>query len=162
MSTAVSATSRRPSAPRLITQAYARTRLGTTPSQGRTFPIDSGRSSSSTNRSPSRSMTGRGRNGAIAAVTPTAPAPGPPQACGVENVLWMLKWQTSNPASRARVMPRIPLAFAWSYEHRPPASWTTRTNSSIRGLKMPVSSGFVIRSAAVRSDTAARSASTSG
>ena len=43
-----------------------------------------------------------------------APPPGPPQPCGVENVLCRLKWHRSKPASRARVMPRMPLALAWS------------------------------------------------
>ena len=38
--------------------------------------------------------SGSGRKGAIAAVTPQAPAAGPPQPCGVEKVLCRLKWQT--------------------------------------------------------------------
>ena len=91
--------------------------FGITPKNGATAPIDcSPASLHGEAGSPSRSTRGPGRNGASAALTAFAPAPGPPQPCGVPNVLCRLKWQTSKPASRARVMPRMPLAFAWSYD----------------------------------------------
>ena len=40
--------------------------------------------------------------------------------------------------------------------HRPPAAWTRSVNSRMRKLKMPVSSGLVMISAAVRGESAAR------
>ena len=107
------------------------------PYQGRIFPTLCGRSSSRTKPSPTRSTVGRGRNGARAAVTPQAPAPGPPLPCGVENVLCRLKWHRSKPASRARVMPRIPFALAWSYAARPPASWTIADEGVDVGVEDP-------------------------
>ena len=40
-----------------------------------------------------------GRNGARCAATPIGPMPGPPPPCGMQKVLWRLRWQTSAPMS---------------------------------------------------------------
>ena len=40
-----------------------------------------------------------GRNGARCFATPIGPMPGPPPPCGMQNVLWRLRWQTSAPMS---------------------------------------------------------------
>ena len=43
-------------------------------------------------------MTGwEGRNGARWDLTPMGPMPGPPPPWGMQNVLWRLRWETSDP-----------------------------------------------------------------
>ena len=106
--------------------------------------------------------TGTGRYSESSERTPTAPAAGPLLPWGVENALCVLKWHMSKPDSLALTSPKRLLELAWSYEHRPPASWIIFVNSSIFGLKIPVSSGFVIMRPAVLLETAAFRASTDG
>ena len=38
-----------------------------------------------------------GRYGARCSATAIGPMPGPPPPCGMENVLWRFRWQTSAP-----------------------------------------------------------------
>ena len=112
--------------------------------------------------SSSNSTKGTGKNCISSLVTPSAPVAGPPHPCGEEKVLWRLKKQRSKSASFALVTPKIPLALACSYPQIPPDSWTIFVNSLILGLKIPVSSGFVINNPAVLSETASSKALTSG
>ena len=78
-----------------------------------TFPIDSGRLRSRKNDPSWAIMTcGTGRNGASSARTAIGPAPGPPQPCGVEKVLCVLKCMTSAPNSAGRVLPRMAFMLA--------------------------------------------------
>jgi len=46
-----------------------------------------------------------GRYGAKCFFTPTGPMPGPPPPCGMQNVLWRLRWQTSAPIKPGLVRP---------------------------------------------------------
>jgi hypothetical protein len=46
-----------------------------------------------------------GRYGAKCFCTPIGPMPGPPPPCGMQNVLWRLRWQTSAPIKPGLVRP---------------------------------------------------------
>lgn len=46
-----------------------------------------------------------GKNGAKCFFTPIGPMPGPPPPCGMQNVLWRLRWQTSAPIQPGLVRP---------------------------------------------------------
>ncbi len=53
-----------------------------------------------------------GRYGARCFATPIGPTPGPPPPCGMQNVLWRLRWQTSAPMSPGRQRPTWAFMFA--------------------------------------------------
>lgn len=46
-----------------------------------------------------------GKNGARCFLTPIGPIPGPPPPCGMQNVLWRLRWHTSAPIQPGLVNP---------------------------------------------------------
>ena len=56
--------------------------------------------------------TGIGMKGSRRLLTPTAPEPGPPPPCGVENVLCRFIWMTSKSMSPGRTLPSIAFKLA--------------------------------------------------
>ena len=61
-----------------------------------------------------------GRKGARWAATPIGPMPGPPPPCGMQNVLWRLRWQTSAPMKPGEVSPTCAFILAPSIYTWPP------------------------------------------
>ena len=53
-----------------------------------------------------------GRYGARCGATAIGPMPGPPPPCGIANVLWRLRWQTSAPIAAGLVSPTCAFMFA--------------------------------------------------
>src|SRR5450759_1809075 len=80
--------------------------------------------------------------------TPMGPIPGPPPPCGMQNVLWRLRWQTSAPMSAGRHKPTIAFMFAPSMYTCPPYLWTMSQISTIDSSNTPWVEGYVTISAA--------------
>src|SRR6478609_267996 len=82
-----------------------------------------------------------GRYGARCFATAIGPMPGPPPPCGMQNVLWRFKWQTSAPTSPGRASPTIAFMFAPSRYTWPPYLWTIAHTSLIVSSKTPYVDG---------------------
>src|SRR5689334_9729823 len=65
-----------------------------------------------------------GRNGTRCSRTPIGPTPGPPPPCGMQNVLWRLRWLTSEPKRPGLASPTMALRLAPAAYAGPAATGT--------------------------------------
>src|SRR5712692_1107851 len=81
------------------------------------------------------------RKGARWGATQIGPIPGPPPPCGMQNVLWRLRWHTSAPMSAGRHRPTWAFMLAPSMYTCPPWAWTISQICRIDASKTPVVDG---------------------
>mmetsp|Transcript_16055 Transcript_16055/g.54722 ORF Transcript_16055/g.54722 Transcript_16055/m.54722 type:complete len:229 (+) Transcript_16055:694-1380(+) len=89
-----------------------------------------------------------GRKGASWLFTPMGPMPGPPPPCGMQNVLWRLRWHTSAPMWPGDVRPTWAFMLAPSMYTWPPFVWMMLQISSMPSSYTPWVDGYVTISAA--------------
>src|SRR3954452_21464082 len=82
-----------------------------------------------------------GRNGARCDHTPMGPTPGPPPPWGMQNVLWRLRWLTSEPNRPGCASPTSALRLAPSTYTWPPASCTSAHTSPMDSSNTPCVDG---------------------
>mmetsp|Transcript_20572 Transcript_20572/g.55435 ORF Transcript_20572/g.55435 Transcript_20572/m.55435 type:complete len:246 (+) Transcript_20572:1016-1753(+) len=87
-----------------------------------------------------------GRNGARWLLTPIGPTPGPPPPCGMQKVLWRLRWHTSAPKSPGRQRPTCAFMLAPSMYTWPPFWCTMSQISWMPSSNTPCVDGYVTMS----------------